>query len=161
MSAGFACLVVADESPEFPTALSYAANMAKAGGWRLIMLHVIEPSEPAPWVTVSEEMKREAWQNAENLLERFAAEVWAECGVTTEKMIVEGEVRPEIRKYIDADANVKLLVLAAAPGGAPGPLVSAIAKGHGFGQRGVPVMIVPAGLTKEDARALSERAPPA
>jgi hypothetical protein len=54
-----ACLVVADESPEFPAALAYAAHIAKASGWRLLMLHVIEPQEPAPWVRVNDEMQRQ------------------------------------------------------------------------------------------------------
>lgn len=160
MSAGFACLVIADESPEFPAALAYAAHLSKAGGWRLVMLHVIEPADPAPWLTASDEMKRQALANAEALLERFAAEVWAECAITTEKAIVEGELRAEIRKYVDAEDDVRLLVLAAAlGGGGPGPLVSAIAKGGGLGHhRAVPVMIVPSTLSKEDARALTASA---
>lgn len=161
MSEGFACLVVADESAEFPAALTYAAHLARGGGWRLLMLHVIEPSEPAPWVTVSEEIARQAQAGAEALIERFAAEAWAEAGVTAEGVIRQGELRPEMRKLIDEDSAIKLVVLAAGSGpGGPGVLVSSIAKGHGMGARAVPVMIVPGALTKDEIRALSGAAPP-
>lgn len=156
MSDGFACLVIADESPEFPAALAYAAHLARAGGWRLVMLHVIEPSEPAPWVTVSDEMKRQALAGAEALLERFAAEAWAEAGVTAEKAIREGELRPELRKFVEGDGAVKLVVLAAGAGpGGPGPLVASLAKGgNALGGRAIPVMIVPGVLSKDEVRGL-------
>lgn len=163
MSQGFACLVIADESPEFPAALTYAAHLAKAGGWRLIMLHVIEPSEPAPWVTVSEEMERQALAGAEALLGRFAAEAWAEAGVTAESAIVQGEVRAELRKFVEANDAVKLVVLAASAGpGGPGPVVSSLARsGHAMGARPVPIMIVPGALGSDEVRALARPAPPA
>lgn len=160
MSDPVACLVVADESAEFPAALAYAARLAKAGGWRLLMLNVIEPSDPAPWVRVSEEIKRQAHASAEALLERFGAEAWAECGVTPEGIIREGELRPELRRLIEEDLSIRLVVLAAAAGvGGPGPLVQALARGHGWSARPVPVIVVPGSLSKDDVRALTTLAP--
>ena len=148
-----ACLVVADESAEFPAALVYSALLAKSVGWRLIMLHVIEPAEPAPWASVSEEMKRQEWAAAESLTLSFAAQAKAECGVQAECVIREGELRPEVRRLIEEEAAIKLVVLASAPGGGgPGPLVSSLAKGHGVAgpsSRAVPVLVVP-GLTEMD-----------
>ena len=44
----FSCLVIADESEEFPDALIYAGLLCRYTGWRLRMLRVIEPSDPAP-----------------------------------------------------------------------------------------------------------------
>jgi len=156
MSAGFACLVIADESPEFPAALTYAAILAKNAGWRLIMLRVLEPSDPAPWASISEEMRRQAQAAAESLTQRFCAEAWAECGVTPEPIIMEGELRPEVRKLIETDASIKLVILASERGpGGPGVLVSALAKGHGLGARPVPVVVVPGWLSKEEVRALA------
>lgn len=156
----FAILVVADESPEFPAALAYAALLAKGGGWRLIMLRVIEPAEPAPWASVSEEMRRQAQAAAESLTQRFAAEVWADCGLNVEPKILEGEVRPEIKKLIDSDPAIKLVVLAAAHGpGGPGPLVFSLGAGRHFGHRAVPVLVVPGALSKEEVRALAPPLP--
>ncbi|MES1199172.1 MAG: universal stress protein [Pseudomonadota bacterium] len=155
MSDGFACLVIADESPEFPAALTYAASLAKNAGWRILMLKVVEPSEPAPWASISEEMRRQAHAAAESLTQRFAAEVWAESGITIEPLLVEGEERPEIRKLLEADHSIKLVVLAAAHGaGGPGPLVGSLAKG-GLGGRAVPVLVVPGWLTKDEVRQLA------
>jgi Universal stress protein family len=156
MSDGFACLIVADESAEFPAALTYAALLAKSAGWRLVMLRVIEPSEPAPWATISEEIRRQAHAAAESLTQRFAAETWAECGVTPESVLREGELKPELRKLLDEDPAIKLLVLASAVGaGSAGPLVSSLAKGHGLGGRAVPVIVVPGALSKEEVRGLA------
>src|SRR5688572_11516891 len=108
MSSGHACLVIADESPEFPAALIYAAHMAKGAGWRLIMLRVIEPAEPAPWASVSEEIRRQSHAAAESLTQRFAAEVWAECGLTAEPLVRVGELKPEVRRLIEEDASIAL-----------------------------------------------------
>ena len=154
--APFACLVVADESEEFPDALTYAGLLAKSAGWRLVMLRVLEPADPAPWASITEEMRRQAQSAAESLTQRFAAEVWAECGVNVEPVLREGEVRPEIRKLLDEDPSIKLVVLAAAAGpGGPGPLVASLAKSQGLGNRPVPVLVVPGALTKDEVRALA------
>ena len=83
-------------------------------GWRLVMLRVIEPSDPAPWASITEEMRRQARDAAELLTQRFAAEVWAECGVTAEPVLREGDLKPELRKLIEEDPSIKLVVLAAA-----------------------------------------------
>lgn len=155
MNAPFACLVVADESPEFPVALTYAGILAKSAGWRLVILRVVEPSDPAPWATISDEIRRQAHAAAENLTQRFAAEVWAECGLTAEPVLREGDLKPEIRKLLDEDASIKLVVLASAAGpSGPGPLVASLAK-QGLGARPVPVLVVPGALTKDEIRTLA------
>lgn len=156
MSETNACLVIADESKEFPAALTYAGQLAKVNGWRLVMLRVIEPSDPAPWASITEEMRRQALDAAESLTQRFAAEVWAECGVTAEPVLREGNGKSELKKLIDEDLSLKLVVLAAAHGGSgPGPYVSSLAKGPGLGTRHIPVMVIPSTLSREEIRALA------
>lgn len=156
MSDGFACLVIADESDEFPAALVYAGVLARSANWRLIMLRVIEPSDPAPWVSISEEMRRQAHASAETLTQRFAAEIWAECGITAEPVLREGDLKPEVKKLLESDLSIKLVVLAAAaPPSGPGPLVAQMAKTSGLGGRHVPVVVVPGALTREEVRALA------
>jgi hypothetical protein len=152
----FACLVVADESEEFPNALIYAGLLAKSTGWRLIMMRAIEPQDPAPWASITEEMRRQARDAAESLTQRFAAEVWAECGVTAEPVLAEGDLKPELRKLLERDGSIKLVVLASAAGpGGPGPLVAQLAKSGGLGSRSVPVLVVPGALSREEVRALA------
>jgi len=152
----FACLVIADESEEFPDALIYAGLICRNTGWRLVMLRVIEPSDPAPWASITEEMRRQARDAAESLTQRFAAEAWAECGVTAEPVLREGDLKPELRKLLEQDASIKLVVLAAAAGpGGPGPLVTQLGKSAGLGPRPVPVLVVPGALTREEIRRLA------
>ncbi len=152
----FALLVVADESEEFPAALTYAGLLAKSTGWRLVMLRVIEPSDPAPWASVSEEMQRQAQAAAETLTQRFAAEIWAECGVNAEPVLCHGDLKPELRKLLEDDVSIKLVVLAAAiPPSGPGPLVVQLGKNQGLGGRAVPVLVVPGGMTRAEIRALA------
>jgi len=155
MSAGFKYLVIADESPECPTAMLYAALRARATGSRLQMLAVVEPVSYQHWVSVGEEMRAEAREAAEALTARFAAELVGETGVEPEIVIREGEMRPELRKLLAEDGDVKLIVLAAAAGrDGPGPLVASLAKG-GLGGRAVPVLVVPGSLSREEVRALA------
>jgi hypothetical protein len=156
MSERFAVLVIADESEEFPDALIYAGLICRNTGWRLVMLRVIEPADPAPWASITDEMRRQAYNAAESLAQRFAAEVWAECGVTAEPVLREGNLKPELRKLIGEDASIKLVVLASAAGpGGPGPLVSQLGKAQGLGPRPVPVLVVPGALTRDEIRALA------
>ncbi|MGE0829555.1 MAG: universal stress protein [Hyphomonadaceae bacterium] len=156
MSSGFKYLIIADESPEFPSALTYAALRAKYTNSGLIMLRVVEPVEPAEWVSVAEEIRRQAAEAAEALTQRFAAEIWAETGLTVEIVIREGDLKAEIRRLADEDKAIKIVILAAGAGqSGPGPLISAIAKGHGIGGRAMPVLIVPGGLNKEEVRLLA------
>lgn len=152
----FACLVIADESEEFPDALIYAGLICRNTGWRLIILRVIEPQDPAPWASITDEMRREARDAAESLTQRFAADAWAECGVTAEPVLREGDLKPELRKLIEQDTSIKLIVLAAAHGpGGPGPLVVQLGKNAGLGARPVPVLVVPGALTREEIRKLA------
>jgi hypothetical protein len=159
----YACLVVADESEEFPDALIYAGLLCRNTGWRLVMLRVIEPSDPAPWASITDEMRRQAQDAAESLTQRFAAEVWAECGVTAEPILREGDLKPELRKLLEEDPSIKMVVLAAAASsGGPGPLVSQLGKSGGFAPRPVPVLVVPGALSRDEVRnlALIGAAPP-
>ncbi len=152
----FSCLVIADESEEFPDALIYAGLLCRYTGWRLRMLRVIEPSDPAPWASITEEMRRQARDSAESLTQRFAAEAWAECGVTAEPILREGELKAELRKLLQEDASVKLVVLAAAtPPSNPGPLISQLGKVGGLSPRPVPVVVVPGALSRDEIRAIA------
>ncbi len=161
MSAAFKFLVVADDTPEFPAAFLYASLRARATRAGLVILRVIEPIEPAAWVSVGEEMRRQAWAAAEALVDRFASEAWAEAGITPEKLIREGDLRTEFRKAVESDPAIKIVTLAAGAGaGGPGPLVSAALKGQAFGpDRALPIVIVPSGVSVEQIRSLADPGP--
>ena len=70
---------------------------------------------------------------AESLTQRFVAEAWAECGITVEPVLREGDLKPQLRKLLEQDASIKLVVLASAAGpGGPGPLVKQLGRSARF-----------------------------
>jgi len=155
VSSAFSFLVVADESPEFSAALTFAALRAKAIGGGLKILMVIEPVEAAGWATVDAQIRAEAFDEAKTLAERCALAARDEAGIEAESIFREGDVRAEIKRVLEEDPSIHFVVLAAGTGvGGPGPLVSSIAKGMGPWAR-VPVVIVPGHLSKDDLRALA------
>jgi hypothetical protein len=148
----FKFLVVADGTPESRAAAWFAAYRAVHTGARVAILAVIEPHGFEHWLGVGEEIKRDAREAAETYVRQLADEVKS-CGVgDVEFLIREGELRVELMHLLEEDRDIRILVLAAAPGGNPGPLVSALARGGRgmFGKRAIPVAVVPGALTRKE-----------
>ncbi len=143
-------LVVVDDSPELRAALSFACARARKGGGRVALLRVIEPAEFQHFLTINNLMKAEARQEAEELLQRVAAEVNARSGQLPVLYVREGEPRDELLRLIEEERSISVLVLAADPGpGGPGPLIQAMA-GRLVGRLRVPLMVVPGHMTDEE-----------
>jgi hypothetical protein len=143
-------LVVADDTPEFQAALRFACRRARSTSGRVALLRVIEPAVFEHWSGVREEIERQLREEAEAALQASAPLVQAETGYPPEFLIVDAEnVRAALRQVIGADPDIKILVLAAAVDGrGPGPLVGSLAKeGVKWGERKLPVTIVPGDLT--------------
>jgi len=139
-------LVVVDDSPEFGTALRYAARRARSTGGRVALLRVIPAAaSDAHWSGVREEIERQTRVEAEASLNTWAGEA-AERSGSVPVLLIERE-----------DPEIKILVLAAGGGGrGPGPLVSAVVKqGAAFTGRKMPVTIVPGDLTEADIEDLA------
>ena len=146
-------LVVADDTPEFQTALRFACRRAHSTGGYVALLRVIEPEYFEHWSGVREEIDRQAREEAEAILQKSAELVQAETGLPPEFIIKNAEnVRTALRDVISSDPDIKILVLAAGVGGrGPGPLVASLAKeGVRWGDRKVPVTLVPGDLTDEE-----------
>jgi nucleotide-binding universal stress UspA family protein len=146
-------LVIADDTPEFQAALRFACRRARSTSGHVALLRVIEPAVFEHWSGVREEIERQAREEAEAVLQQSAAFVQAETGLPPEFLIVHAEnVRLALREVIGSDPDIKILVLAAAVGGrGPGPLVASLAKeGVKWGERKVPVTLVPGDLTDEE-----------
>lgn len=148
-------LVVIDDTPEVSRALRYAARRAEHTAGGLVLLYVIGPAEFQHWVGVENIMRAEAMDEAEKTLGRFAdmAREWSP--IEPEMVIREGNRSEEIVKLIEADADIAILVLAAATDKeGPGPLVTALA-GKAAGTFPVPITIVPGHLDDEAIGAIS------
>lgn len=146
-------LVVADDTPEFQTALRFACRRAHSTGGYVALLRVITPAVFEHWSGVREEIARQQRQEAEAELQQVAEYVQAETGLPPEFLIKEADsTRAALKAVLTDDPDIKIMVLAAAVGGrGPGPLVSAIAKdGVKWGERKVPITIVPGDLTDEE-----------
>jgi nucleotide-binding universal stress UspA family protein len=148
--AGRVFLVVVDQSPELKVALRYACARAKKTSGRVALLFVIEPADFQQWAGVNELMREEARQEAEQTLQKMAADVQKLSGAMPILHLREGQRRDELLKLIEDDPTISILVLGAATGPrGPGPLVSALTSKF-VGKLRVPVTIVPGHLSIED-----------
>ena len=142
-------LVVVDDSPELAVALRYACLRAKKTGGRVALLYVIEPSDFQHWMAVGELMQEEARQQAEQILQKFAAEAQKLANAMPVLYVREGQRRDELLKLIAEEPSISILVLGASTGPkGPGPLVSALT-GKFVGKLRVPVTIVPGNIAVE------------
>ena len=151
-------LVIADDTPEFQAALKFACRRARSTGGHVALLRVIEPEYFEHWSGVREEIERQAREEAEAVLHKSAELVLAETGLPPEFIIKHAEnTRAALRDVIAEDPAIKILVLAAAVGGrGPGPLVASLVKdGVKWGDRKVPVTLVPGDLTDEEITELA------
>jgi nucleotide-binding universal stress UspA family protein len=149
-SSGRVFLVVVDNSPELGVALRYACARAKKTGGRVALLYVMEPADFQQWAGVNELMREEARQEAEQTLQKMAADVQKMSAAMPVLYVREGERRDELLKLIDEEPTISILVLGAATGPrGPGPLVSALTSKF-VGKLRVPVTIVPGNLSLED-----------
>jgi len=149
-SSGRVFLVVVDNSPELGVALRYACVRAKKTGGRVALLYVMEPADFQQWAGVNELMREEARQEAEQTLQKMAADVQKMSAAMPVLYVREGERRDELLKLIDEEPTISILVLGAATGPrGPGPLVSALTSKF-VGKLRVPITIVPGNLSLED-----------
>jgi nucleotide-binding universal stress UspA family protein len=148
-------LVVVDNTPECIRALHYAARRAEHTGGAVVLLFVIEPEGPQSFLGVEDIMRAEAREQAQATLARFAAKARDFGRLDPEMVIREGKRAEEVRKLIETDEDIAILVLAAGESSeGPGPLVTAIA-GRGSGTFPVPITIVPATLSEEQLDAIA------
>ena len=148
-------LLVADDSPELLKALRYACRRAKRTGGKVAMLYVIPRIEAQQWASVGDLMRKEAREQAEEVLHRFSELVVAITGNLPRLIIREGTTSEELVKTIDEDPNISVLVLGADTGPqGPGPLVTVLA-GKYAGNLRVPLTIVPGSLTDAQIDSIS------
>ncbi|WP_430397010.1 universal stress protein [Ferrovibrio sp.] len=141
-------LVVVDDTPEARVALRYATHRARNVQSGVVLLRVIEPVDFNQWAGVAEIMRQEAYEAAESLLRKLAEQVNLESGLLPEVSIREGSTTDQLLRLVEEDPAIRMLVLAAAPGNEPGPLVTALA-GQMAGNLSFPITIVPGNLTDE------------
>jgi hypothetical protein len=148
-------LVIVDDSPECDRAIYYAARRVSRIGVGMIMLRVIDIEDRnQQWLGVADIMRAEAYEEANEALDRATGRASNVAGITPERAIREGSWTEQILKLIDEDEDIAILILAAGTAKeGPGPLVTAIARTAG--EFPIPLAIVPGHLSDEELDALS------
>jgi nucleotide-binding universal stress UspA family protein len=142
-------LVVVDNSPEMHVALRWASLRARRTGGRVGLVRVIRNADVQHWAAVGNLMQVEAREEAEQLLQEYAAEVYRLNGGMPVLYIREGETKSAVVELIQEDDDIRILVLAASTSRrGPGPLITHLTK-KVIGQLRIPVTIVPGGLSDE------------
>jgi nucleotide-binding universal stress UspA family protein len=148
-------LVVVDDTPECDRAVYYASRRAARIGGGVVMLTVIQTEDRnQQWLGVADIMRAEAHEQANTLLDRYAARANGVAAITPERIIREGDKVQEILALIDEDEDIAALMLAAGTGKeGPGPLVASLGKTAGTFP--IPIAIVPGHLNDEEIDAMS------
>ena len=144
-------LVIADDSDEMNVALEYACARSKKTGRKIIIATFIEPLDVLTTRGVVDIMKNEAREEAEKILHAAATKVQNSTGIIPILHTREGEIIPELKKLIEEEENINVLVLAAnadEKAKNPGPIINALVTREISTLR-IPVMIVPGNFSSE------------
>lgn len=143
-------LVVVDDSEELSATIRYACNRAKKTGGRIALLYVYDIDKDfQQFAAVGNLMEAEAKRTAEETLQRHAAIVHTATGRMPDMYVRKGNSREELFGLVAEHPEISILVLGAAPGQKPGPLVEAVT-GKYAGKIGIPVTVVPGDLNAAD-----------
>ena len=147
-------LVVVDDSAESRVALRFAARRAAKTGGRMEVLGIVEPQDFVQFGGVQNAIEEEQKLRIEGVVSGAVGEILDESGLEANIIMRSGEVVRTVREYLEGRDEVAALVLGAAPGGSPGPLVANFA-GTDAGQLPCPLMIIPGSLSDERLEQLS------
>ena len=150
-------LVIIDDSEELSTAIRFAAKRALNTKGGIVLLNIIEYTDPQQWQSVEDIIIQEARDDAEKKLQKWSKIVHDMSGITPEILIKEGITSEKILEFLEEDDQIRFLVLAAAEGEEPGPLVSLLA-GKKSGILPVPVVVIPSAITNDSIDDLASRA---
>ncbi len=117
-------LVVIDETDEARSALRFAARRAGAVDGGVHILALVPQQNISAFGGVQETIEQEARDRAEMLAHGAAGSLLAEGGIMPSISVVVGGGQKVIREFLEEHAEVAALVLGAAHGGSPGPLVT-------------------------------------
>ena len=147
-------LCVVDDTEELSQALRFACRRAVRTGGRVALLYVIQPAEFQHWASVGDLMREERRAEAEEMLQVVASVVQKRTKTMPVLYIREGKIREELIKLIDEETSISVLVLGAATGEGPGPIVSYLV-GKMAGRLRIPITIVPGALSDEQIDAIT------
>lgn len=146
-----AFLVVMDETQEARAALRFAARRAAAVDGAVHILGIVAPQNVSAFGGVQATLEEEARDRAEMLAHAAAGNLMSEIGVMPSITVKVGKAQLIIREFIDEHREVAALVLGAAEGSDPGPLVAHFSANAGL--LPCPLYIVPESYDEKQNKA--------
>ena len=150
-------LVIADDSPEMEIALEYACARSKKTSRKIIIATFIEPLDVLTTQGVTEIMKNEARDTAETLLQKAASHVKDKTDEMPALVLREGETIVELKKLIEEEKNINVLVLAAnsdPKNKDSNSIINSLLSQEITNMR-IPIMIVPGNFSKDHIALIS------
>lgn len=142
-------LVIVDETDEARAALRYAARRAVQVGGAVHLLALVAQQSVSAFGGVQATIEQEARDRAEMLAHGVAGNLLAESGVMPTISVKIGNGPKIVAQFLGNHKEVAALVLGAAKGSSPGPLVTHFAA-HA-GNLECPLYIVPSSYDEKSS----------
>jgi hypothetical protein len=142
-------LVIIDESDEARAALRFAARRAVQVGGAVHILALVAQQNFNAFGGVQATIEQEARDRAEMLAHGVAGNLLAESGIMPTISVKIGNGQKIVSEFLESHSEVAALVLGAANGNTPGPLVT-----HFAAQAGAlpcPLYVIPADYDETDS----------
>lgn len=136
-------LVISDETEEASAALRFAAGQAAGCGGGVHLLALVAQQSFSAFGGVQATIEAEARDRAEMLAHAVAGNLLTESGIMPTISVMVGSSQKIVSDYLAKHPETAALVLGAAKGANPGPLVSHFASIAG--SLPCPLFIIPAG----------------
>jgi ABC-type Fe3+-hydroxamate transport system substrate-binding protein len=149
-------LAVSDDTHESTNALLFAAFRAQALDVGALVLRCARAPAHVGWIGLDRDITQDAMDAARVKAMDHLSRIEAIVGLAPELVVSSSEPDDAIRRLVDEDPAIQMLILAAGSGPrGPGPLVSRLGKGRQLTNRPIPVVVVPPGVTTEQIREMS------
>ncbi|MGB7419975.1 MAG: universal stress protein [Erythrobacter sp.] len=142
-------LVIVDESDEARAALRFAARRAGAVEGAVHILAPVSQQNVSAFGAVQATMEQEAHDRAEMLAHGIAGNLLAESGLLPTISVKIGNSQRIVSDFLESHKEVAALILGAAKGSAPGPLVTHFAANAGT--LPCPLYIIPQDYDEKDS----------
>ena len=117
-------LVIMDETKESRSALRFASRRAAAVDGTVHILSIVPQQNVSAFGAVQATIEQEARDRAEMLAHGAAGNIFSESGIMPSITVMVGGSQRLIDEFLAENGDVAALVLGAAEGGNPGPLVT-------------------------------------
>ncbi len=142
-------LVIIDESDEARAAMRYAARRAVQASGAVHLLALVAQQNFSAFGGVQATIEQEARDRAEILAHGVAGNLLAESGIMPTISVKIGNGQKIVSEFLEAHSEVAALILGAAKGGNPGPLVTHF--GGAAGTLPCPLYVIPHDYDEKDS----------